>query len=65
MINNKQIKRALEKNSEGLTITQLVFETKLARCQVRTGLAYLLGSGEIKEMQVGMAKLYKLIKEKE
>ena len=61
MINNNQIKKALEENPRGLTITQLVSVTKLARCQVRTSLAYLLGSGEIEEMEVGKAKLYTLI----
>ena len=60
MINNKHIKKALKKNPNGLTITALVDETKLKRCQVRVCIAYMLGSKEIQEMQVGMAKLYKL-----
>lgn len=62
MINNKEIIKALKKNAKGLTITKLVSITKLARCQVRTCIAYLLGAGEIEEMQVGKAKLYTLIK---
>ncbi len=61
MINNKQIKNALEKNPKGLTITKLVEKTKLTRCQIRTALSYLLGSGEIEETKIGMAKLYNLI----
>ena len=61
MINNKEIKEALQKNLRGLTITQLVKETKLTRDKIRKGLAYLLGAGEIEEMQVGKAKLYTLI----
>ncbi len=56
---NKVI-NALEKNNEGLTITELVKITKLTKCQVRTELAFLLGAKEIKERQIGMAKLYTL-----
>ena len=56
---NKIIK-ALGKNIEGLSITELVKVTKLKRCQVRTEIAFLLGAKEIKERQIGMAKLYTL-----
>ncbi len=56
---NKVI-NALEKNSEGLSITELVKVTKLKRCQVRIEIALLLGAKKIKERQIGMAKLYTL-----
>ncbi len=56
---NKVIE-ALKKNSDGLSITELVKVTKLKRCQVRTEIAFLLGSRKIKERQIGMAKLYTL-----
>ena len=61
MIKTKIIKKELIENPKGLTITQLEKQTKLPRCQVRTILSYLLGAGEIEEMQVGKAKLYTLI----
>lgn len=62
MINNTQIKQALKDNPKGLTITRLFKETKLTRDQIRISISYLLGSGEIEEMNVGRAKLYTLIK---
>ncbi len=65
MINNKIIKNTLKKNPKGLTITQLVLNTKLKRCQVRTSISFLLGSKEIEEMEVGMAKLYRLVEDED
>lgn len=64
MINNnssnavEKIREALEKNKLGLSITDLVRETDVSRGQIRTALAFLLGSQEIVERQTGMTKLY-------
>ena len=61
MINNKETKKILEKLSDGgLTITELVKQTKLKRCQVRTIISFLLGAEKIQERQIGMAKFYSL-----
>ena len=61
MINNKETQKILEALSDGgLTITELVKQTKLQRCQVRSSIAFLLGADKISERQIGMAKLYRL-----
>jgi len=52
-----KIIRILEKNKEGLTITELVKESKLTRDKVRIALAKLEGRNLIKIRQIGMAKL--------
>ena len=58
MINTREIKKALKKNKLGLSITDFVKKTKLSRGQIRTTLAFMLGSKEIVERQTGMTKLY-------
>ncbi len=65
MINNNEITNALKKEKLGLSITELVEKTKLSRGQIRTSLAFLLGSKEIIEKQAGMTKLYFLSEVKE
>ena len=46
------------KNSDGLTITEIVKKTKLNRSSVRTALAKLDGAGKVNIRKVGMAKVY-------
>ncbi len=46
------------KNSDGLTITELVKKTKLNRSSVRTALAKLDGADKVSVRKVGMAKVY-------
>jgi len=48
------------KNSNGLTITELVKKTKLNRSAVRTALAKLDGADKVLVRKVGMAKIYSL-----
>jgi len=48
------------KNSDGLTITDLVKKTKLNRSSVRTALAKLDGADKVSVREVGMAKIYLL-----
>lgn len=54
-----KIKRVL-KDSNGLTITEIVRETKLNRSSVRTALAKLDGAEKVAIRKVGMAKVYLL-----
>ncbi len=46
------------KNSEGMTITELVKKTKLNRSSVRTALAKLDGAEKVIVRKIGMAKVY-------
>ncbi len=48
------------KNSDGLTITELVTKTKLNRSSVRTALAKLDGAGKVLIKKIGMAKVYSI-----
>ncbi len=50
------------KNSDGLTITELVKKTKLNRSSVRTALAKLDGAERVIIRKIGMAKIYSLNK---
>ncbi len=56
----KIILRALRKSEFGLTITELVKQTKLKRSSVRTYLAYLEGAEKIFFKKIGMAKVYRI-----
>ena len=61
MMNNKETQKILEALSDdGLTITELVKQTKLQKCQVRTIISFLLGAEKISERKIGMAKFYRL-----
>lgn len=55
---NKKIIKAIGDDKFGLSLTELVSETKLSRGQIRIAVAFLLGSKQIEEHQVGMAKIY-------
>ena len=46
------------KNSDGLTITEIVKKTKLNRSAVRTALAKLDGAEKVIVRKIGMAKVY-------
>jgi DNA-binding transcriptional regulator GbsR (MarR family) len=46
------------KNSNGLTITEIVKKTKLNRSSVRTALAKLDGAEKVFIRKIGMAKVY-------
>ena len=48
------------KNSDGLTITEIVKKTKLNRFSVRTALAKLDGAEKVIVRKIGMAKVYSL-----
>lgn len=56
----KRIVDFLRKNSEGLTITELVSLSKLSRSTVRVVLARLEGAEKIFFREIGMAKVYHL-----
>jgi len=53
----EKIIKILQKNPKGLTITQLVDESKLTRDQVRITIARLEAKELIEITQIGMAKL--------
>ncbi|MFH1917607.1 MAG: hypothetical protein ABIJ14_00660 [Nanoarchaeota archaeon] len=59
-----RIKRILEKNNNGLTITELVDVSKLSRSAVRTALAELKGAKKVSLRKIGMAKVYLWIKKR-
>ncbi len=46
------------KNSDGLTITEIVKKTRLNRSSVRTALAKLDGAEKVIIRKIGMAKVY-------
>jgi len=50
------------KNSNNLTITEIVDETKLNRSAIRTALAKLEGAEKVSVRKIGMAKVYSLNK---
>lgn len=56
----QKILKALEKNKEGLSITDVVNKTGLSRSYIRTALASLNGSGKIKLRKVGVSKIYSI-----
>ena len=59
-----KIIQVLKKISEkGLTITELVEDSKLSRSAVRIILAKLDGAGKVSVRKIGMAKVYSLKKE--
>ena len=48
------------KNSDGLTITEIVKKTKFTRSAIRTALAKLDGGDKVSFRKIGMAKVYSL-----
>ncbi len=55
--NGEIIIKALGKVKQ-LSISDVVRELGIIRCQARGAIAYLLGSDKIEEIPVGMAKVY-------
>lgn len=56
-----KVLKILSKNSNsGLTITELVKDSKFSRSAIRTSLAKLDGAGKVSIRKVGMAKVYSL-----
>lgn len=60
----EEIVRLLKKNSQGLTITELVDKSKFSRSLVRIVLARLEGANSVLVRKVGMAKVYTVREEK-
>jgi DNA-binding transcriptional regulator GbsR (MarR family) len=56
----KKIVSILKVNTEGLTITEIVYKTKQGRSAVRTALANLEGGNRVSIKKIGMAKLYSI-----
>jgi len=56
----KTIKKLLNENKDGLSITEITKLSKYSRSTVRTILAFMDGSDLIKLRQIGMAKVYTL-----
>ena len=52
------------RNSNYLTITEIVKKTKLNRSSIRTALAKLDGAGKVSVRKIGMAKVYLLNNQK-
>ena len=52
----------LKRNTDGLTISEIAKELKIARNTVVVALAELKGEGRLRIRPVGMAKLHYLIK---
>ena len=48
------------KNSDGLTITEIVKKTKFTRSAIRTALAKLDGAEKVDVRKIGMAKVYSI-----
>ena len=55
--NSEEIREYLE-GSENRSISDMERETNISRGQIRIAVAYLLGADKIKEIKVGMAKVY-------
>lgn len=60
MEKSESIKKLLEKNREGLTITEIVSRSKFSRSTIRTILANLEGAKKVSYKKIGMAKVYTL-----
>ena len=58
-INGEIILQGL-KIKKQLTISDIVRDIGLKRCEVRVAVAFLLGRKQIKERPIGMAKEYRL-----
>jgi len=58
----KKIVSVLKDNTDGLTITEIVYKTKLSRSAVRTSLSNLEGGNKVSIKKIGMAKVYSLKK---
>ena len=63
MKTKETIKKLLEKNKEGMTITDIHKSSKLSRSAIRDALAEMRGSQEVQYRKIQMAKVYKIKKE--
>lgn len=59
----KELIKNLQKYPQGLTITELVRESKLSRSAIIVELAKLEGANKVSVRRAGMAKIYSLAKE--
>ena len=57
---NKIIQVLNKSPRKGLTITELVKESKLSRSAIRTVLSRLEGANKVQVRKIGMAKVYSL-----
>jgi predicted transcriptional regulator len=55
-----KLMKVLDKNSRGLTITELVKTCALSRSAIRIELAKLEGANKVSIRKIGMAKVYLL-----
>ncbi len=60
-VRNKLVK-ILKQNPGGLTITELIRESKLSRSAIIVELAKLEGANEVSIRRAGMAKIYSLLR---
>ena len=58
MKTKQTIKKLLEENKEGMTITDIHKISKLSKSAIRDTLAELRGAGEVEYRKIGMCKLY-------
>lgn len=59
--NGDVILKALEKlKDKGLSLSDMERELPLIRCQIRSAVAYLLGTEEVEEQIYGRSKVYYL-----
>lgn len=58
MINTKEVINVIKKEEHGLNLTELVSKTKFSRGQIRIAVAFLLGTGKIKEKEFGKMRLF-------
>lgn len=63
-VRNKLIK-ILKENLRGLTITELVKESKLSRSAIIVELAKLEGANKVRVRRAGMAKIYSLVEDRQ
>ncbi len=63
VVENKIVKTLVKNLGKGLTITEMVRDSRLTRSAVRTALAKLEGADKVSVRKAGMAKIYSLNEE--
>ena len=63
--NRKKIIRELKRNPDGFTVSELSKKLGLSRQTIANCFAFLEGAEKVKIRQVGMAKVYYIIQNKE